>query len=103
MKSSVEAFKLAGGLFIIPIMMAYTNLVSPDAGVLALGVSILQTLAIIVAIAISIEGYFITKLNAIERGLAVLTIPTLLINPFNMAFVGVLIMIGLLLFQMRRK
>ena len=43
MKSSVEAFKLAGGLFIIPIMMAYTNLVSPGTGMLDLGFSILQT------------------------------------------------------------
>jgi len=103
MKSSVEAFKLAGGLFIIPIMMAYTNLVSPGASMLDLGFSIIQTLAVIVAIAVSIEGYFIDKMNAIERGLAFLTIPIILLSPFNIGVIGILIVIGLMLFQIRNK
>ena len=103
MKSSVEAFKLAGGLFIIPIMMAYTHLVSPEMGVLSLGLSIIQTLAVIVAIAVAIEGYFLHQMNPIERGIAFLTVPLILLNPFNIGFIGIFVMIGLWIMQIKNK
>ena len=103
MKSSVEAFKLAGGLFIIPIMMAYTNLVTPGATAFELGLSIVQTLSIIVAIAISIEGYLLRRLSLIERVIALLTIPLILANPLGLGFIGLLIMLGLVVFQWRSR
>lgn len=103
MRSSVEAFKLAGGLFIIPIMMAYTNLVNSDAGTVALLLSVVQTLSIIIAIAISIEGYFLRAMSGIERMIAFLTIPVLLINPLGVGFVGVLIIFALFVIQWRTK
>jgi TRAP transporter 4TM/12TM fusion protein len=92
MKSSLEAFKLAGGLFIIPIMMAYTDLVTPGASAFDLGLSIAQTLSIIVAIAISIEGYLLRRLTLIERIFALLTIPLILMNPFGIGFIGIIVM-----------
>jgi len=92
MKSSIEAFKLAGGLFIIPIMMAYTDLVNPSAGLIDFVLSIGQTLFIIIAIAISIEGYLLQRLSIIERVLSALTIPLLLLNPFNLDFLGMVIL-----------
>ena len=103
MLSSVEAFKLAGGLFIIPIMMAYSNLVTPGASAFELILSIIQTLTIIMAIAISIEGYLIRKLTIVERLLALLTIPLTLINPFGFGFIGIIVMAVLIILQWRDR
>ena len=103
MKSSVEAFKLAGGLFIIPIMMAYTSIVNPNDGMAALLFSIVQTLTIIVAIAIAIEGYLIRSLNVVERLVALLAIPLLLLNPFGLGPLGIVIIIGLIVIQWRSR
>lgn len=103
MKSSVEAFKLAGGLFIIPIMMAYTNLVNSDAGIVDLTFSIIQTLTIIIAIAVAIEGYLIRVLTLSERLLALFSIPLILLNPFGVGFIGIILMLGLILTQWRGR
>ncbi|WP_413699447.1 TRAP transporter permease [Psychromonas sp. KJ10-10] len=103
MKSSVEAFKLAGGLFIIPIMMAYSDLVTPGASIFELGLSIIQTLTVIVAIAISIEGHLLRKLTFVERVLSLCAIPVILINPFGFGFVGIILMATLLLIQWRDR
>lgn len=103
MKSSVEAFKLAGGLFIIPIMMAYTSIVNPNDGMPALLFSIVQTLTIIVAIAVAIEGYLIRSLNMVERLVALLAIPLLLLNPFGLGPLGIVIIIGLIVIQWRSR
>ncbi|MEZ8289992.1 TRAP transporter permease [Vibrio sp. 10N.237.312.B06] len=103
MKSSVEAFKLAGGLFIIPIMMAYTSLVNPDDGMPALLLSIVQTLTIIVAIAIAIEGYLIRSLSMVERLAALLAIPLLLLNPFGLGPLGIVIIVALIVIQWRGR
>lgn len=99
MKSSVEAFKLAGGLFMIPIMMAYTDLLNPEAGVLAFGFAILQTATIILALAIAIEGYLLRALSSVERIVAFAAVPLVLFNPFGIGFVGMLIVVGLLVKQ----
>ena len=101
--SSVEAFKLAGGLFIIPIMMAYTNLVNSDASAMDLGFSIVQTLTIIIAIAIFIEGYLLRPLTAVERLLAFFTIPLVMLNPFGVGFLGIIIMLGLIVIQWKGR
>ena len=102
-KSSVAAFKLAGGLFIIPIMMAYTSIVNPNDGMPALLFSIVQMLTIIVAIAIAIEGYLIRSLNMVERLVALLAIPLLLLNPFGLGPLGIAIIVGLIVIQWRSR
>lgn len=99
MKSSVEAFKLAGGLFMIPIMMAYTDLLNPDAGVMAFAFAILQTATIILALAIAIEGYLLRALSGVERVIAFAAVPLVLFNPLGAGFVGMLIILGLLVKQ----
>ena len=101
MKSSIEAFKLAGGLFIIPIMMAYTDLVTPGVSLIDLILSIVQTMAIIIAIAISIEGYLFQKLSLIERVLALVSIPITLLNPFGTSYLGSFIILILIVYQWR--
>ncbi|WP_221937473.1 TRAP transporter permease [Shewanella psychropiezotolerans] len=103
MKSSVEAFKLAGGLFIIPIMMAYTDLVSPEASALEFGFAIAQTAAIILALAISIEGYLLRPLSNMERIVALMMAPLILFNPFGAGFVGILVILGLIIVQWKSR
>ncbi|WP_192022037.1 TRAP transporter permease [Shewanella sp. WPAGA9] len=103
MKSSVEAFKLAGGLFIIPIMMAYTDLLNPDAGMMAFTFAIIQTASIIVAIAISIEGYLLRPLSTVERLVAITTVPWVLFNPFGTGVIGVAVVLGLLAVQWKTQ
>ncbi|BAJ00660.1 TRAP transporter permease [Shewanella violacea] len=103
MKSSVEAFKLAGGLFIIPIMMAYTDLINPEASVLEFGFAIAQTAAIILALAISIEGYLLRPLSKMERIIAFMMAPLILFNFFGVGFVGILVICGLILMQWKSR
>lgn len=103
MKSSVEAFKLAGGLFMIPIMMAYTDLLNPDASMMAFAFAIVQAATIIVAIAISIEGYLLRPLSNIERLVAFLAAPWVLFNPFSTGFMGVLVILALIGLQWKSR
>lgn len=103
MKSSVEAFKLAGGLFIIPIMMAYTDLLNPDVSWLGFLFAIAQTSSIIVALAIAIEGYMLRRLTLIERLVALFIVPLVLFNPFNLGIAGVAALLVLLAIQWQSR
>ncbi len=103
MRSSVEAFKLAGGLFIIPIMMAYTDIVNTQDGVISVLVSVAQILAIIIAVAIAIEGYLLKSLKLAERVMACVAIPLLLLNPYNLGVVGAALILGIFLLQLRAQ
>ncbi|GAM59526.1 fused permease component [Vibrio ishigakensis] len=103
MRSSVEAFKLAGGLFIIPIMMAYTDIVNTQDGVVAVLLSVAQTLAIIIAVAISIEGYLLKSLKLVERVVAFIAIPLLLLNPYNLGILGAALVLGIFLLQLKSQ
>jgi TRAP transporter 4TM/12TM fusion protein len=103
MKSSVEAFKLAGGLFMIPIMMAYTDLLNPEASMMAFAFAIVQTATIIVAIAISIEGYLLRPLSNVERLVAFSAAPWVLFDPFSTGFVGVLVILALIGLQWKTR
>ena len=64
MRSAVEAFKLANGLFVIPIMMAYAPLLltGGNGWVDVLGASVI-TLALVVTIAMSVERYMFTHMS----------------------------------------
>ncbi|GAM62855.1 TRAP-type transport system [Vibrio ishigakensis] len=103
MRSSVEAFKLAGGLFIIPIMMAYTDIVNTQDGVVAVLLSVAQTLAIIIAVAITIEGYLLKSLKLVERVVAFIAIPLLLLNPYNLGILGAALVLGIFLLQLKSQ
>lgn len=103
MKSSVEAFKLAGGLFIIPIMMAYTDLLNFNAGLIAFMFSLLQATMIIVALAIAIEGYMLRKLTLIERLVALFSVPLILFNPYNAGVAGIVVIFALMVIQWKSR
>ena len=99
MKASVEAFKLAAGLFIIPIMMAYTGLINTSGDVFGLMFAVVQTIAIIVAMAVTIEGYLLRKLTLVERLLALISLPVLLFNPAGLGWIGVMMVIIIVCFN----
>ncbi len=63
MRSAVEAFKLANGLFVIPLIMAYAPLLlTPDVGWLDVLASGAVALALILAIAMAAERFCFTAL-----------------------------------------
>ncbi|MCE9679398.1 TRAP transporter fused permease subunit [Shewanella sp. AS1] len=103
MKSSVEAFKLAGGLFIIPIMMAYTDLLHFGAGILAFSFSLVQTAVVIVALAVAIEGYMFRKLRLIERLFAFISVPLLLLKSYETSIIGIAIIVVLTVLQWKSR
>ena len=102
-KSSVEAFKISGGLFVIPIMMAYSGLVYVDTNLVSLVFSIFQTLIIIFSIVVCIEGYFLRKLTILERLIAFVVIQLVLVNAYGSTFIGFILLILLLLLQWRSR
>ncbi len=99
MKSSIEAFKLAAGLFVIPLMMAYTGLINTSDDSLELIISAIQTLSVIVGMAMAIEGYLLTRLSIIERLLSTASLPILLFNPFGLYWVGIILMLSIVILQ----
>ncbi|KEI72821.1 TRAP transporter permease [Endozoicomonas elysicola] len=101
MKASVEAFKLAAGLFVIPIMMAYTGLINTAEDPLGLVLATLQTVAIIIAMAMTIEGYLLRKLTVWERLVSSASLPVLLFNPYGGALLGALVVMVLVALQWR--
>ena len=103
MRSSVEAFKLAGGLFLIPLMMAYTGLINTDGDLSGLITAILQTIAIIIALAVAIEGYLLHELTRSERLMSVITLPVLLFNPAGLWFIGALLIAAIVALQWHHR
>lgn len=68
MESAVEALKLAAGLFLIPVMMAYSSLLAVEGVTVTVAlVSMAATLAAIVAVAVAIEGYGLRPTTRFER------------------------------------
>jgi len=81
MRSAIEAFKLANGLFVIPLMMAYSPLLltSELGWVPVLGAGVV-TMTMIVAVAVCVEGYLFTHVANVSRW-ASLLVAGLLVYP----------------------
>ncbi|UYI50011.1 TRAP transporter fused permease subunit [Vibrio natriegens] len=70
MKSAIQAMKLAQGFFLIPIMMAHGNLIwFKEFSLFPFALSVIYTLALIVAFAGSIEGRLFNPLSKVARGI----------------------------------
>ena len=70
MKSAIQAMKLAQGFFLIPIMMAHGNLIwFKEFSLFPFVLSVIYTLALIVAFAGSIEGRLFNPLSKVARGI----------------------------------
>lgn len=67
MRSAVQAFKLAQGFFLIPLMMAFSGLIFDSSQMIEFGIATISTIALVVAFAGSIEGFFVDYLTKIER------------------------------------
>ncbi|NOX51388.1 MAG: TRAP transporter fused permease subunit [Gammaproteobacteria bacterium] len=98
MRSAVEAFKLANGLFIIPLMMAYTPLLlsaeNSWTDVLFAG---LVTLALIVVVAMLVERYMFARVTAGMAFCCVLVAGLLLFPDLLTRIVGLIGCGGILL------
>jgi TRAP-type uncharacterized transport system fused permease subunit len=92
MQSAVEAFKLAAGLFIVPVMMAYSGLLMIEGVSFASGVwSIFVTLALIAVVAMAAEGYALELTSTIERWALVVAAALLIVADNRARLVGLLV------------
>ncbi|NNC78158.1 MAG: TRAP transporter fused permease subunit [Woeseiaceae bacterium] len=83
MRSAVAAFKLANGLFVIPLMMAYTPLLlNSDNTWIDVAQATAVTFALVVAIAIGVERYLFTVVSPTLTAIS-LAAALLLVAPFN--------------------
>lgn len=81
MKSAVQAFKLAFGFFIIPLMMAYSGLLwQDDDTALQFILAVLATLGLIIAFACGIEGRLFNRLALLPRALLLFIAALMLIE-----------------------
>lgn len=94
MKSSVQAFKLAQGFFLIPAMMAFSGLIwSQNESYVEFIESIIACIALIISFAGAIEGYLFTRLSTPKRAtLMLLALTTLLMpNPYRLVTIGLIV------------
>ena len=97
MASAVSALKLANGLFIIPLMMAYTPLLLTETqgwSVVLLAGAV--TLLLIVVLAMALEGFLITTVPTYMRAVAIVCAGLLVWPATSARIVGVVL--ALLLF-----
>ncbi len=104
MRSAVQAFKLAQGFFIIPIMMAFSGLIWMEGQNIDFVIAIILTIGLIVAFAGTIEGRLATKLPLFARGLLLIAGFTMLV-PYiyiNMAGIAIIVMVCLINYRLSR-
>ncbi|WP_028870167.1 TRAP transporter permease [Psychromonas arctica] len=104
MRSAVQAFKLAQGFFIIPIMMAFSGLIWMDGQNVDFVIAIVLTIGLIVAFAGTIEGRLATKLPLLARGLLLIAGFTMLV-PYlyiNIAGIAIIVMVCLINYRLSR-
>ena len=92
MRSAVEAFKLANGLFVIPLMMAYSPLLlTSELGWLPVLGAAVVTMTMIIAVAVCVEGYLFTEVAKVSRW-ASLLVAGLLVYPNDVSHVAGLVL-----------
>ncbi|CAG22377.1 TRAP transporter permease [Photobacterium profundum] len=103
MKSAVQAFKLAQGFFLIPIMMAFSGLIYSGDNISGFVFAIITTIGLILAFAGSIEGRLINPLSLIERGILFMLAGSIIFTDSWIRMVGVAIIAAIVLFNIRPK
>ena len=106
MRSSVQAFKLAQGFFLIPAMMAFSGLIwSQNESVFEFLESIVACIALIVAFAGGIEGFLVRKLSGFQRilflSLACMTL--ILPDPYRIASVIAIALLSFMELRHRKR
>lgn len=93
MKSAVQAFKLAQGFFIIPIMMAFSGLIWMEGQNIDFIIAIVLTVGLIIAFAGTIEGRLATKLPISARILLLVAGFTMLVPYLYINLAGLIIIV----------
>ncbi|CAM4208273.1 TRAP transporter permease [Vibrio agarivorans] len=103
MRSAVQAFKLAQGFFLIPMMMAFSGLIWVDGEAGSFVIATLSTIALIIAFAGSIEGYMFGKLSLLERILWLATAVIMVFGSAIVEIVGMAVLAGLVVWNMKKS
>lgn len=101
MKSAVQAFKLAQGFFIIPIMMAFSGLIWMEGGTNEFILGIILTIGLIIAFAGTIEGRLATKLPITARLILLVSGFTMLAPGIYINMIGLIVIVGTTLINYR--
>lgn len=97
MATAISAFKLSQGLFIIPLMMVYSDLLYTDKTNLTDFISaISQTVALIISFAIAIEGYCFTKMGRISRLLSFAAGIAIFVSGYYASLIGIIMLTAIL-------
>ena len=103
MRSAVQAFKLAFGFFIIPLMMAYSGLLwRADETGLEFTVAILATAGLIIAFACGIEGQLVRRLPMWTRALLLVIAAAMLVESPGIRLGSLAVLVVILLWDWRR-
>ncbi len=106
MKSSVQAFKLAQGFFLIPAMMAFSGLIwTSNENAFEFIESIIACSALIVAFAGGIEGYLFQKLQVWQKFVFILlAVATLLLpNPYRLITIAIIALLVFIEYKRSRN
>ncbi|GAL14993.1 TRAP-type uncharacterized transport system fused permease component [Vibrio astriarenae] len=103
MRSAVQAFKLAQGFFLIPMMMAFSGLIWVDGEVASFVLATLSTIALIIAFAGSIEGYMFGRLTGVERVIWLVTAIVMVFGTAALEIGGMIVLAGLVVWNMRKS
>jgi TRAP-type uncharacterized transport system fused permease subunit len=103
MRSAVQAFKLAQGFFLIPMMMAFSGLIWVDGEAGNFVIATLSTIALIIAFAGSIEGYMFGKLSLLERILWLATAVIMVFGSAIIEIVGMVLLAGLVVWNIKKS
>lgn len=102
MRTGLAAWKFAKGLYIIPLMMAYSPLLL-NGSTTEIVFAVASGLLGLAAFAMAIEGYFLRRTNLLER-LALVAATILLVAPLQIGgFIGAAILAAVVMVQIRTR
>lgn len=101
MKSAIQAFKLAQGFFIIPIMMAFSGLIWMEGQNVDFIIAIILTVGLIIAFAGTIEGRLATKLSLPARTMLLVSGFTMLVPYLYINLAGIVVIVVVTLINYR--
>ncbi len=101
MKSAIQAFKLAQGFFIIPIMMAFSGLIWMEGQNVDFIIAIILTVGLIIAFAGTIEGRLATKLSLSARTMLLVSGFTMLVPYLYINLAGIVVIVVVTLINYR--
>lgn len=100
MKSAVQAFKLAFGFFLIPLMMAYSGLLwRADDTAWQFALAIVATAGLIIAFACGIEGRLFNRLGLLPRLLLLVLAAAMLIEDPLVRLVGLAALLAVIIWD----